>query len=1425
MTERRRDRVVTLGFAFLALALAFWQRPGLATSDTKITLHVAPWKFLADVASVWTPSTDLGEVHSAQYSGYLWPMGPFFAFLHGIGLGPWVVERLWLALMLFLAGWGMLRLLDILLGRPRGIAHVVATLFFVINPYTTVFTARTTITLLGYAALPWLLITVWHGVRTHRGLKAWWWPAAFALMFMSTGGGVNAAVLGWMAVGPAVLLLYEPIAGHVPWRATGAFLLRAAGLSVLASAWWISALLVHVHYGIDFLQYTEQPATIWATNSVSESFRLMGYWTSYIGLGYPRAHFTYFSDSATLIFNVPVLLASLALPALAAVSYVTARRWRYGPFFALLTVTGVTIMSAGFPEGTPLRRGMDWLYYHVFVVRFMRTTNKAAPLLALGLAALLGLGARAVYLRLSARPPGTRRTAGLVLAPVALAALLVLPSLPLFTGKAIDSQLTWKRIPSAWKQAGHDLDRSLPQNSRAIVLPGQIFAYYRWGGTIDALLPRLTSKPVAVRYETPYSDLHADDLLISIDTLVQQNRLVPGQLRQLLGLIGVRAVVSATDDDTVRSGAVAPAVAADALARQHLGPARAFGPVGSVPPAPGDLGTARRLPEVRRYDLPAGRGLVHVDPLDPATVVDGSADALGQLAAFGALPAHAPLFYAGDLTAPAIVAAASRGGNIVVSDTNRRRVFLPQFTQQNVGPALPVDQSVSRANALIDPFQKRGPDAQTVAVIRGARSISAPAAPGFNAFPEHRPIAAFDGDPRTSWIADASVRPPSRYLEVTFDHPRVVPYVDVLPQNGPRIRVTRVDVNGHEVPVGRGVTRIPVGGAPVQTVRIRLAHVDQPKNGRGGPGGFREVRIPGLHVRELLRPPILTAKALGRVSSGHAGLTYLFSRTTGDDLFRRDRYTGNPLLGEVRDRQDAEQQIDRLVATPASRAYALDAWVAPDIAAPDTALDRLEGVRSPVRATSSSRFHNAAPFRASRAFDADPSTAWVGLWVRPEAPLPWIAWRTPQARSLSRLHIAPATLAVRRPTRVRVSTASGTSPVLPVAPDGTVTLPRPLRGRAFRLTIVSSAFPAGTTARERQVRAVGIGSLTVPGLPAISIPRSGPLRTPCGTVRVDAAGRPVPLRVFGTVRDLEAGTPLRARSCGGPVSVTRGLREIRTLPGTLSVDLLRMTSRPPNPVAVAAATGGTVTKPGHVGHASLDGAEVALRGRSWLVLGESFDIGWQATCDGRSLGAPQVIDGYANGWRAPADCRKVAFTFAPQNGVDKSYVLSGSVVLVLILLLLFGPRPTAVPAPREMPGDRPRRGRSLRVAIPAGILIAIPFGLIFALRYTPVIAIGLALVFWRGVRPRTLALSAAAILGILVPAIYLIVSPPNRNGFNFEYSVRLIDAHWAAVAAVLLLGTAACLSVLEMWRAGRRRRGSRPGEPASAPSSASSRRS
>src|SRR5436190_17218740 len=149
--RRVREGALPLALAALSLLLAFLQRPGWASSDTKIDLHVSPGRFLGDVASVWTPSGSLGHVQGGQFGGYLFPMGPFFAALHAIGVSPWLIDRLWLGLLLALSAWGVVRLMDALLqdryGSHRGVAHLAAGAIFVLNPYVVVFANRTSVTL------------------------------------------------------------------------------------------------------------------------------------------------------------------------------------------------------------------------------------------------------------------------------------------------------------------------------------------------------------------------------------------------------------------------------------------------------------------------------------------------------------------------------------------------------------------------------------------------------------------------------------------------------------------------------------------------------------------------------------------------------------------------------------------------------------------------------------------------------------------------------------------------------------------------------------------------------------------------------------------------------------------------------------------------------------------------------------------------------------------------------------------------------------------------------------------------------------------------------------------------------------------------------------------------------------------------------
>ncbi len=250
-----------------------------------------------------------------------------------------------------------------------------------------------------------------------------------------------------------------------------------------------------------------------------------------------------------------------------------------------------------------------------------------------------------------------------------------------------------------------------------------------------------------------------------------------------------------------------------------------------------------------------------------------------------------------------------------------------------------------------------------------------------------------------------------------------------------------------------------------------------------------------------------------------------------------------------------------------------------------------------------------------------------------------------------------------------------------------------------------------------------------------------------------------------------------------------GVQYVRSLPGAFSVDLLRLRSAAPAG-ATAPVGGGRIVDPGEVANSAVKGVRVALDGPSWLVLGQSFSIGWRATCDGRDLGEPRPIDGYANGWRAPADCKAVAFNYAPQSAARVGYLLSAVVCALLLAFLLIGARRRAPRPFAALPPLRERAGLG-RLPLPSAaalaLVLTLPLAFLFAKRSSVVIFPLLTFLLWRGVGVRALIAVGAGVLGVVVPLMYLIASPTNRGGYNFEYSLETIDAHWVTEGALVLV--------------------------------------
>lgn len=1369
-----------LSLAALAYLLAFLQRPGDTVADTRVELTADPRLFLDRVASVWSPTADLGHVQGGQFAGYLFPQGPFHALAEMAGLPDWIAQRLWLGTLLALAAWGAIRVMDELWPRPRGVAHWAAGLIYMVNPYVVLAIDRGTVTLLAYAALPWLI------VATHRGLadpRGWGWAAALGLTAGVAGGGVNAAVLFWALVGPLALAAWKLWLGDLRGRDVWAFAWRAGVSTAIASLWWVIPVMVQASYGPDFLRFTEQPGTIWATTSMSESLRLMGYWVAYAGVGTPPEPVV--EAGRAYLFNAPVVVASFAAPLLAVVGMWAARTWRYAAFFGLVAGLGLLAMFAGFPEGAPFRRGLTWAYNHVEPLRVLRTTYKAAPLVGLAFACL---GGAAVGTLATSRVLQGRRKVVLATGTLALATAV---SWPLVRGQAFEPGGRGEP-PAYWRAAVADAEGATDPGRRTLVLPGGLFGYYRWGSTLTPVAPALGREPLVVRDVLRYSDQRAAQLLDATDDLVQQDRLVPGQLRRLLGLMGVQQVLIANDWRRARSGSLDPAGVSRALAGESWAkrPVAAYGRLRTRRPASGRGGEPVRVRDIERFDLPRPPGEVRVEPLQRPVIVDGDAEGVVQMAATTWPADGGSLLYAGDLEPAATARELKRGARIVLTDSARRRVVAGPRARANRGPVLGPDDPVSEDSPMYEPFGTVGPGERTVALYDGAEYVRAPLSPGFALYPERRPFAAVDGDPSTSWLAGNGLSDEQRRIEIGFRRPVPAPYLDLLPHWDRRGGITEVyvSVNGGDekrVAVKQGWNRIELGERALRTLRVRLQELgdlsdDEPV------GGIAELRIPGVDVRERLALPAKFASSLrGRDLSRNA-ITILLARTTADFPRRGRAVVDAPQLGNPLDMADAEQGMEREVVVPDARTFSASGWAGVSARARDSAIDELVGGADAPRADSSGRFEGVPAHRASSALDGDARTAWVA--EAPPGRTPWLRLRLGRPLAVRSFRVVRGPGEYRSPARLRVNGVEAA-----VDDDGRVALPRTVRDRDLRIDVVTQR-PARVP--RRRLRAVAIAELELPGLRAVAVRRDGRFATGCDALGVVAHGRRARLRVSGAVEALDAGRPLRAEGCE-PLALSEGAVRLSIPPGrVMRADHVMLTTG----VGIGSSpSAGRVVSQGRPGTGGERiGARLSLRAPARLVLAQSYSPGWRARCRDatgreRDLGKPHPVDGFANGWTAPASCRTASFEFGPQSAVTAGYWISGIGSLLLLALALLCRRGV----PREEGLTDRHTGDTVRLGWRDAVLlagaVALTGAFLFALRAGPVLGLAALVLARAGLSVKRLTMLAAAAV-VVTAALYLVAMPEDEGGFSFDYARDAMAAHWVADFAVACLVGAGLLA-------------------------------
>jgi arabinofuranan 3-O-arabinosyltransferase len=1439
--QRRWDLLGILGFALLVYIPVLLTSPGRIEADTKAYLYLDPGRLLQRASSIWDPSIAMGTL-SHQQIGYLFPMGPYYWLMEtGLGIPAWVAQRIWLGSLLFIAGLGVRYLLRTLGLRGWGVG--VAVLAYTFTPYVLGYAGFASMLLGPWVALPWWIAIAARALR--RG--GWYYPALFALSVQLV-GSLNGSALFFGLVGPAMWVLFAVIVvKESTWGRAWSVTWRAGLLTFLTSLWWLGPLVIEGKYGLNILRFTESVQTVSATSYPFEVLRGLGYWFFYGADPLNR----WSSAVVTYTTRVPILLVSFAVPALALIGAAVVR-WRYRAFFVLLVLAGFAMAVGAEPYNNPSIAGAVYKSFALSsnVGFALRNTGRAVPLLALGLAVLLGVATNALITWFDGR---SLRPIGVGAA--VLAGLIVLVNAaPALSGAYYQSALERSgQIPKYWQQAIAALDAG-SHNTRVLALPGSDFASYRWGDTRDPIEPGLMDRPYVARELVPWGSAQSANLLAAMDAAAGS----PDSIAPIARLMGVGDVELRMDLQTDRWGLVP----ADSLWRaftqsqpKGLGTPSTYGKK-----IPGKLrleplpqlgvpgGEPVHPPPVAVFPVQSPLPIVRAKSVATPLVVDGDAGGLLAMSNVGALDARDLVIYSPTYQKdPAYLRSLPASAALVVTDSNRRRGLRWTGLQNNVGYTEQAGEKPlvsDPTDQRLDLFPGSTDTSKSVEILTGAKSVQATnyGTLGLSYEPDFRPTRAFDGDPKTAWAVGGGQSVGHERLRITFDHPITTDHVNLVQYGTLRVpgqKFHRYIANvGLTFDGGPSVTRSLA--KPSRTVKGQTVHfplrtfttleltIDGTKGATKNiaaaknPVGFSEVRIsddkPGskpVRVTETTELPRDLLQSLGAKSTSHP-LEILLSRDLTMD----------------------EAAMNRQFTLPTARSFTFSGTAGLSADAHDDALDRALGLpdaaHGGVTATSDDKYGDVRA-RASAALDGNPATAWTTPLDSTRHELTVTVPDPITFGSLDLQSVADGQHSL--PEQLTITSNTGEKRVVNLPP-----LPFFSTGNTFT---TPSTFPAMTgtsfTFKITRVQALRVDNSTRPagiaelGIPGVrSTPVAAQLPGTCINDLITVDGRPFGVRVTGSTADAVQGRALKVTACD-PSQLVRlgsGTHQVTSLisprnPSGFDVRQIQLTSSPEGTAAASLtaahpASGTPAVKVVHQGRASMKLSVAPSSSAYWLVLGQSFNKGWTAKVNGHDLGAPKLVDGYANGWRVPASQARTAstvtLTWTPQQTVWKLILVSIAATLVCVGLVVVAlirrrRRPAMVGAGADVGAALPAAAPTLTTMTDAlapstvGTVVAVASsGLIAALLIRPWVGLLVAAFVFGATRsPRVrLALRFAPAVIVVGVGLAITISQalqhyPPRFDWPTNFGAASIPI-WTAIA--LLVGDA----IIEAtWRRARKR--------------------
>jgi arabinofuranan 3-O-arabinosyltransferase len=1255
-----RDRWWFLIVFLVALTIFVATDTGRIVFDTKLGVDINAQEFLGRLWSLWNPLEWFGSLQD-QYIGYAIPMAPFFLAGQLLHIPVWIIERLWLALLIAVGFTGLVRLARAL-GIGSNTSRLAAGVMFVLWPTFTIAIGSTSAAALPGLVAPWAVLPL---IPAAAGRAPAGRAAARSGLAVAAMAGVNAVSTLAVLLLPALYIVT-----HTSGRRRARLALTWCVAVGAATAWWVIPLLLQGKYSFNFLPYIEQSSTTAATMSAAAVLRGTGTWTAYFDLGGTAWN----SAGWALVSSAGAILAT-AVASAAGLAGLARRDMPDRRWLCLCTGTAAAIALAGYfgPAGGAFHAGVDSLLDGALAP--FRSTYKFEPVIAVALALGCGHVLERCW-RQTWRVGPVSLGASAALAPVVGLVLIGL-ALPQLTDKALQPG-SFTSIPRYWYQTTDYLAAHSPRET-ALVVPANPHGQFTWGDTIDDPLEPLASSPWVERGLVPFGGAGSQVLLQTAEQAIESGQQVAG-LADYLARAGIRYVVVRNDTNPDVSGYTAPQVVNETLTQSGFHVAAAFGPpVSAAPGYPNTAGEAAGFsaayPSIQiftanRPDLRPDSPVTTL-PVSSTVLVNGGPDSLLQLAGQDIIGGQPAVIAGQPLAGRPALWAVTDGQRRADNDFGATSNYVSYtYTATGTNPVDdPLGAGGSQPRQLL-PVPAAGH--QTVAVLAGAASVTASSAGTWTSeSTQYDPANAFDGNPATAWAEANPDTPVGQWIQINFRRSVDLPAqagIKLLDDSGARAIASQLlvtsaagEASTDTVSTGaRQALQLPPG--PTRWLRITITAASNVVPGYPG-AGITDVLIPGVRVTSFLAP------AEDPAGDTAPAVAYSFAQAA-------------PSPGNAG--ATASGGLDRLFATPAAERMTARITAVPE---PGPALTDLIARLTPVTrrefaASVSSTWESMPAFGPDDLFGPDNRSG-------PAARQPWLAGANDLSptlavswqgrRTISKLVIQPALGLAAAPTRVLVGSPAGIRSAT-IGLGGVVRVSPPLRTDRLYLTFssTSGSVAGNVEAGQPAQLPVGLARVSIPALAGLHLAAPRPtaqFRLGCGqgpAITVD--GRRYQTAVTGTIGHLLQLKPVELHLCApkGALTLPAGSQRLTTAPSrSFAITSLGLVSQP---ATSAAATAATPARRVSVLRWDDDSRTLSIGPgqRSYVEIHENFNPGWTASLDGRTLTAA-TLDGWQQAFIVPAGAGgTITLTFGPAAVYHAGIVVSALALLVLAGVALGG---------------------------------------------------------------------------------------------------------------------------------------------------------